>query len=183
MRWHSEKWNSWSLIREQDGTNVSFISGIHVRFFSCGISLTVSAEPTVVVLSCFAKTPNYCQGTRPWHKSNVSYIAVTLPQDCRRWVRSVRSWALYLPGGPHSHTWIPSWSCWPSHVYHFPCGPLHPGSTGQTWYGEQAILGLCFLMTKTLCTFCGVGIYVVNVRQTIQTLGHLPNYSRGLASL
>ena len=30
-----EKWSSWSLIWEQDGTNVSFISHIHVRFLSC----------------------------------------------------------------------------------------------------------------------------------------------------
>ena len=29
------KWSSWSLIWEQDGTNVSFISHIHVRFLSC----------------------------------------------------------------------------------------------------------------------------------------------------
>ena len=28
------KWNSWSLIEEQDGTNVSFISHIHLRFVS-----------------------------------------------------------------------------------------------------------------------------------------------------
>ena len=33
------KWSSWRLTREQDGTNVSFISHIHVRFLSCVISL------------------------------------------------------------------------------------------------------------------------------------------------
>ena len=35
------KWSSWSLIWEQDGTNVSFISHIHVRFLSSVISLIV----------------------------------------------------------------------------------------------------------------------------------------------
>ena len=35
------KWSSWSLIWEQDGTNVSFISHIHVRFLSCVISFIV----------------------------------------------------------------------------------------------------------------------------------------------
>ena len=37
----AQKWSSWSLIWEQDGTNVSFISHIHVRFSSCVISLIV----------------------------------------------------------------------------------------------------------------------------------------------
>ena len=35
------KWGSWSLIWEQDGTNVSFIPDIHVRFLSCVISVIV----------------------------------------------------------------------------------------------------------------------------------------------
>ena len=35
------KWSSWSLIWEPDGTNVSLISHIHVRFLSCTISLVV----------------------------------------------------------------------------------------------------------------------------------------------
>ena len=35
------KWSSWSLIWEQDGTNVIFISHIHVRCLSCVISLIV----------------------------------------------------------------------------------------------------------------------------------------------
>ena len=35
------KWSNWSLIWEQDGTNVSFISHIHVRFLSSVISLIV----------------------------------------------------------------------------------------------------------------------------------------------
>ena len=34
-------WSSWSPIWEQDGTNVSFISHIHVRFLSSAISLIV----------------------------------------------------------------------------------------------------------------------------------------------
>ena len=35
------KWSSWSLIWEQDGTNVNFISHIHVRFLSSVSSLIV----------------------------------------------------------------------------------------------------------------------------------------------
>ena len=35
------KWSSWSLIWEQDDTNVSLISHIHVRFWSCAIGLVV----------------------------------------------------------------------------------------------------------------------------------------------
>ena len=41
------KWSSWSLIWEQDGTNVSFISHIRVRFLSCVISLIVGALHSV----------------------------------------------------------------------------------------------------------------------------------------
>ena len=32
------KWSNWRLTREQDGTNVSLISHIHVRFLSCVIA-------------------------------------------------------------------------------------------------------------------------------------------------
>ena len=32
-------WSSWSLTQEQDGKNVSFIAGIHMRFLSCVVSL------------------------------------------------------------------------------------------------------------------------------------------------
>ena len=35
------KWSNWRLTREQDGTNVSLISHIHVRFLSCVISFIV----------------------------------------------------------------------------------------------------------------------------------------------
>ena len=35
------KWSNWRLTREQDGTNVSLISHIHVRFLSCVISLII----------------------------------------------------------------------------------------------------------------------------------------------
>ena len=35
------KWSNWRLTREQDGTNVRFISHIHVRFLSCVISFIV----------------------------------------------------------------------------------------------------------------------------------------------
>ena len=38
----TSKWSNWRLIRrEQDGTNVSFISHIHVRFLSCVISFII----------------------------------------------------------------------------------------------------------------------------------------------
>ena len=51
------KWSSWSLIWEQDGTNVSFISHIHVRFLSCVISFIVL--PTLLSPSSAASGP-YC---------------------------------------------------------------------------------------------------------------------------
>ena len=35
------KWSNWRLTREQDGTNVSLISHIHMRFLSCVISFIV----------------------------------------------------------------------------------------------------------------------------------------------
>ena len=37
----AQKWSNWSLIWEQEGTNVSLISHIHVRFLSCVISFIV----------------------------------------------------------------------------------------------------------------------------------------------
>ena len=58
------KWSNWRLIREQDGTNLSFISHIHVRFLSCVISLivlpTLSSSSSAVLL----KVPNTWCGTR-----------------------------------------------------------------------------------------------------------------------
>ena len=48
------KWSSWSLIWEQDGTNVSFISHIHVRFLSSVIMSYCFANVAVAILSCFA---------------------------------------------------------------------------------------------------------------------------------
>ena len=49
------KWSSWSLIWEQDGTNVSFISHIHMRFLSRAISvivlLTLPSPSSAVLLS------------------------------------------------------------------------------------------------------------------------------------
>ena len=48
------KWNSWSLIWEQNGTDVSFISHIHVRFLSSVISFivlpTLPSPPSAVLL-------------------------------------------------------------------------------------------------------------------------------------
>ena len=50
----TRKWSNWRLTREQDGTNVSFISHIHVRFLSCVISLivlpTLPSSPSAVLL-------------------------------------------------------------------------------------------------------------------------------------
>ena len=40
------KWSSWSLIWEQDGTNVSFISHIPVCFLSCVISVVLQTLPS-----------------------------------------------------------------------------------------------------------------------------------------
>ena len=53
------KWNNWRLTREQDGTNVSFISShIHVCFLSCVISLIVLPTLPSPSSTAFLKFPN-----------------------------------------------------------------------------------------------------------------------------
>ena len=49
LKKNGEKWGNWRLTRELDGTNVSFISHIHVRFLSSVISFIVL--PTLPSLS------------------------------------------------------------------------------------------------------------------------------------
>ena len=55
------KWSNRRLTREQDGTNVRFISHIHVRFLSCVISFivlpTLPSSSSVVLLKPPNKSP------------------------------------------------------------------------------------------------------------------------------
>ena len=60
------KWSSWSLIWAQDGTNVSFISHIHVHFLSCLISLIVLLtlpllSSAVMCLKSILPQTKYCK--------------------------------------------------------------------------------------------------------------------------
>ena len=62
------KWSSWSLIWEQDGTNVSFISHIQVRFLSCVISLIVLPTLPSPSSAVLLKVPYYHVQGRPVDK-------------------------------------------------------------------------------------------------------------------
>lgn len=55
MMW---EWSSWSLLREQGGTNVSFISNIHVRslLWNC-VFLVCFVDVATDVLGCFVQGP------------------------------------------------------------------------------------------------------------------------------
>ena len=52
------KWSNWRLAREQDGTNVSFISHIHMRFLSSVISLIVLPTSPSSSSTVLLKLPN-----------------------------------------------------------------------------------------------------------------------------
>ena len=61
------KWSNWRLTREQDGTDVSLISHIHVRFLSCVISFIVLPTLPSPSSTVFLKFPNILGIYLPMH--------------------------------------------------------------------------------------------------------------------
>ena len=106
-------YTSWSLIQEQDGTNVSFISHIHVRFVSCVLSLIVlltlpSPSSAVFCLPTVqGRTHQCCTVFLKWNSPNASdNVMLSSSSSSPKSTRGVKAYLLCNNTASKPGTWI-----------------------------------------------------------------------------